>query len=114
MINQRINKLLTQQAVCSIRQADILIKKKKVTVNSNRRKIGIKINSENNFMRLIRKIVYRKSISKLSFVNKLKNEIISSSDNHSHKNILDLLHPEYEKGFYLIGRLIEGFNFDYI
>ena len=106
MIYQRINKVLSQQAICSRRRAEILIKEKKVMVNGQVAEIGMKVNLELDCIKVNGRDVNRKNFSsKLIIINKPKYVITSCHDNYNRKTILDLLPKEYKKGFYPIGRL---------
>ncbi len=106
MIYQRINKVLSQQAICSRRRAEILINEKKVMVNGQIAKLGMKVNPELDLINVNGKnINYQNSSSKLILINKPKYVITSCSDSYNRKTIIDLLPQEYKKGFYPIGRL---------
>ncbi len=106
MIYQRINKVLSQQAICSRRRAEILIKEKKVMVNGQLAEIGMKVNPELDRINVNGKDINCQNFSsKLILINKPKFVITSCSDNYNRKTILDLLPQEYKKGFYPIGRL---------
>ena len=106
MIYQRINKVLSQQAICSRRRAEILIKEKKVIVNGQLAEIGMKVNPEIDCINVNgKKINCQNFSSKLIVINKPKYVITSCHDNYNRKTILDLLPQEYKKGFYPIGRL---------
>lgn len=106
MIYQRINKLLSQQAICSRRRAEILIKEKKVIVNGQIAQIGMKVNTQTDSITVNgKKINFQNFSSTIVLINKPKYVITSCYDNFNRKTILDLLPPEYKKGFYPIGRL---------
>ncbi len=106
MTYQRINKVLSQQAICSRRQAEILIKEKKVMVNGLLAKIGMLVNPEIDCINVNgQNLECKKLLYKLLLINKPKYVITSCADKFNRKTIIDLLPSEYKKGYYPIGRL---------
>src|SRR3990167_3355064 len=99
----RINKFLSQSGVASRRRADILVKNKKVTINSQNANLGDQVNPENDIVVVDGKII--KSTEKYIYyaVNKPVGYTSTVRDLYAEKTVLDLV-PKEPK-VYPTGRL---------
>ncbi len=103
----RLNKYLSEQGVCSRREADRLIEAGKVTVDGRKAEMGEKVTGQEN-IRCDGKTVGRTAGKKkakpvLLAVNKPRGVVCTTSDKDRAPNVVDLI--QYPSRVYPVGRL---------
>lgn len=104
-MKERIQKILSEQGICSRRAADKLIAENKVKVNGHPAKLGDKIDVNDVVMLDGKRVYFVKKTEKVCYaVNKPRGYITALSDDHDHKCISELL-SDLEMRLFPIGRL---------
>lgn len=103
----RLNKYLSEQGVCSRREADRLIEAGKVTVDGRTASMGEKVTGEEaivcNGKAVGKAAGAKKAKPVLLVVNKPRGVVCTTSDKDRAPNVLDLIH--YPTRVYPVGRL---------
>lgn len=103
----RLNKYLSEQGVCSRREADRLIEAGKVTIDGRTASMGEKVTGEEVIVcdgKAVGKAAgVKKAKPVLLVVNKPRGVVCTTSDKDRAPNVLDLIH--YPTRVYLVGRL---------
>ena len=97
----RINKYLAESGLCSRREADVLIKKKLVTVNKQTATLGMKVN-QHDLVKFKGKAITPGS-KKIYLAFHKPVGIICTTDHSKPDNIIDFL--QYPERIYPLGRL---------
>ena len=106
MIYLSNNKILSKEAICSEKKAEILIEGNTVTVNSKLTEIRIKTNQELDSTNFNCKMKNFQNFSSKNFlINKPKYAMTNFYYNYKIKHIHDLHAQKYKKVFYSIERL---------
>ena len=93
-MKERIQKILSKKGVCSRRNAEKLLREKRIHVNGNIAGIGDKADLKNDTIKVDNQIISKDVSYKVILINKPLGIIFSSKDTHSRRTILDLL-PNY-------------------
>ena len=104
-MKERIQKILSKKGVCSRRNAEKLLREKRIHVNGNIAGIGDKADLKNDTIKVDNQIISKDVSYKVILINKPLGIICSCKDTHGRKTILDLLPNVLRKGLYPIGRL---------
>lgn len=103
----RLNKYLSEQGICSRREADRLIEAGKVTIDGRKAGMGEKVTGEENIYcdgRPVGKAAGAKKVKPvLLIVNKPRGIVCTTSDKDRAPNVLDLI--QYPARVYPVGRL---------
>jgi len=101
----RLNKFLAQAGVCSRRQADVMIRSGKVTVNGLKvSMVGFVIDENRDVVRISGKKVSLKRERVYFLLNKPKGYLSTVKDNFNRSTVIDLLKDKDKKAF-PVGRL---------
>lgn len=102
----RLNKYLSEQGICSRREADRLIEAGKVTVDGRTAGMGEKVTGRERIVcggKAVGAVASRKAKPVLLVVNKPRGIVCTTSDKDRAPNIIDLM--KYPSRIYPVGRL---------
>lgn len=105
-MEERIQKVLSAQGICSRREADRLIEEGRVAVNGRRASPGTKIDVRTDVLHVDGKRVHlQKNVEKLYYMlNKPRGYVTTLRDTHADKTVADLL-SDVGTRLYPVGRL---------
>jgi len=105
-MEERIQKVLSAQGICSRREADRLIEEGRVAVNGRRAEPGTKIDVRKDVLHVDGKRVYlQKNVEKYYYaLNKPRGFVTTLKDEHADKTVADLF-DKVDARLYPIGRL---------
>ena len=105
-MEERIQKVLSAQGLCSRREADKMIEEGRVAVNGRRASLGMKIDVRTDVLHIDGKRVYlQKKVDKLYYVlNKPRGYVTTLKDAHADKTVADLM-SDVDTRLYPVGRL---------
>lgn len=99
----RLNKYLSEQGVCSRREADRLIEAGKVTVDGEIAAMGQRVTGEETIFCNEKRVSGKKAKPVLLLVNKPKGVVCTTSDRDRAMNVVELI--QYPARVYPVGRL---------
>ena len=105
-MEERIQKVLSAQGICSRREADRLIEEGRVAVNGRRAEPGTKIDVRKDVLHVDGKRVYlQKNVQKYYYaLNKPRGFVTTLKDEHADKTVADLF-DKVDARLYPVGRL---------
>ena len=105
-MEERIQKVLSAQGLCSRREADRLIEEGRVAVNGHRAELGAKIDVRKDVLHIDGKRVYlEKNVEKYYYaLNKPRGYVTTLKDEHAEKTVADLF-TDVDARLYPVGRL---------
>ena len=105
-MEERIQKVLSSQGICSRREADRLLEEGRIAVNGRRAKPGDKIDPTKDVLHVNGKRVYlQKKVSKLYYMlYKPRGYVTTLRDEHADKTVADLM-SDVDTRLYPVGRL---------
>ncbi len=105
-MEERIQKVMSSQGICSRREADRLLEEGRVAVNGRRAHPGDKMDPAKDVLHVNGKRVYlQKKVSKLYYIlYKPRGYVTTLRDEHADKTVADLM-SDVETRLYPVGRL---------
>jgi len=105
-MEERIQKILSAQGLCSRREADRLLEEGRIAVNGRRAKPGSKMDPAKDVLHVDGKRVYlQKNVSKVYYMlNKPRGYVTTLRDSHADKTVADLV-ADIDVRLYPVGRL---------
>ena len=104
-MNERLQKFLSSAGVASRRQAENFIKSGQVTINGRKARLGDKVDSEKDIIKVYGKLVRPAAVKLYLALNKPKGYVVSKHDPRHRKTVFDLLPQELRSKVWNIGRL---------
>lgn len=102
---ERVQKYISQAGVASRRKAEEFIKSGQVLINGKQAKLGDKVDSETDIVKVYGKVVKPSNAKIYIMLNKPKGYVVSKSDPKGKKNIFGLLPEELRSKVWNVGRL---------
>ena len=103
---ERVQKYISQAGVASRRKAEEFIKSGQVLINGRKAKLGDKVDSEKDVVKIYGKLVKPPTEEKIYLaLNKPKGYVVSKSDPKGKKNIFELLPEDLRNKVWNVGRL---------
>ena len=104
-MKERLQKLLSNNGMCSRRKAEQLIREERVKVNGRVALIGEKADINYDQIKVDKFIVNKNINHKVILLNKPIGVICSCNDERGRKTVIDILPTKIQNGLYPIGRL---------
>ena len=105
-MKERIQKILSKKGVCSRRNAEMLLRERRIHVNGNIASIGEKADLENDTIKVDNQVISKGVLYKVILINKPLGIICSCKDTHGRKTVLNLLPKELKRACKLLVDLI--------
>ncbi len=102
---ERVQKFISESGVASRRKAEEFIKSGQVLINGKKAKLGDKVDSAKDIVKVYGKVVLPQTTKYYIILNKPKGYVVSKKDPRHRKTVFELLPEELRTKVWNVGRL---------